>query len=390
MTIINLHPDTLIPYPGNAKKHDARQIANVAESMRRYGIVQPLVIDKDNVIVIGHCRAMAARKLGLDSVPCVRVDELTPEEVNALRIVDNKTSESPWDFDLLAAELEGLDFEGFDLDWDLPETEAPAHFWGDGEGETNEEYEEFVDKFTPKLTTDDCYTPENIYAVVRDWVVQEYGLEGAEIVRPFYPGGDYEHYRYPDNCVVIDNPPFSMLSSICRFYMERGIRFFLFAQTMTLFSSASGEANYILAGVKATYENGANINTSFVTNMGEYKIDTAPELGAAFEAENTRNEKARVAELPTYTYPDEVITSKSYLLSKYGQRFRVKADECRFIRALDAQKTQDKAIYGGGFLLSEKAAAEKAAAEKAAAEKVDAHVWELSEREWQIIKEMSV
>lgn len=117
MTIINLHPDALIPYLRNAKKHDARQIANVAESMRRYGIVQPLVIDKDNVIVIGHCRAMAARKLGLESVPCVRVDELTPEEVNALRIVDNKTNESPWDFDLLADELEGLDLEGFDLDF---------------------------------------------------------------------------------------------------------------------------------------------------------------------------------------------------------------------------------------------------------------------------------
>lgn len=380
MTIINLHPDTLIPYPGNAKKHDARQIANVAESMRRYGIVQPLVIDKDNVIVIGHCRAMAARKLGLESVPCVRVDELTPEEVNALRIVDNKTNESPWDFDLLATELEGLDLEGFDLDWDLPEAETPAHFWGDGEGETNEEYEEFVDKFKPKLTTDDCYTPENVYAVVRDWAVREYGLEGAEIVRPFYPGGDYEHYKYPDDCVVIDNPPFSILSEICRFYTRRGIHFFLFAPTLTLFSTASGKANYILTGVKATYENGANINTSFVTNMGEYKIDTAPELRAAFKAENAKNKKAGVADLPVYTYPDEVITSKSYWLGKYGQRFRVKADECHFIRELDAQKAQDKSIYGAGFLL----------AEKAAAEKVNAHVWELSERERQIVKEMSV
>ena len=126
MTTINLSPDTLIPYPGNAKKHDKKQIANVAESMRRYGIVQPLVIDKDNVIVIGHCRALAAQQLGLKSVPCVRVDELTPEEVNALRLVDNKTNESPWDFDLLATEMEGLDLSGFDLEWDLPEIEEIA------------------------------------------------------------------------------------------------------------------------------------------------------------------------------------------------------------------------------------------------------------------------
>lgn len=118
MTIINIDPAALIPYPGNAKKHDARQVANVAESMRRYGIVQPLVIDKENVIVIGHCRALAAQQLGLASVPCVRVDELTPEEVNALRIIDNKTNESIWDFDMLAGELEGLDLGGFDFDWE--------------------------------------------------------------------------------------------------------------------------------------------------------------------------------------------------------------------------------------------------------------------------------
>lgn len=75
--------------------------------------------DRDGVIVIGHCRAMAAKKLGLEEAPCVCVDDLTPEQVNALRLVDNKSNESDWDFDLLADELPGLDLSAFDFDWGL-------------------------------------------------------------------------------------------------------------------------------------------------------------------------------------------------------------------------------------------------------------------------------
>lgn len=109
----------LVPYAANAKKHDARQVANVAESIRQFGFVQPVVVDRDGVIVIGHCRALAAEKLGMVEVPCVCVDNLTPEQVNALRLVDNKTNESPWDLDLLAAELPELDLSAFDFEWGL-------------------------------------------------------------------------------------------------------------------------------------------------------------------------------------------------------------------------------------------------------------------------------
>ena len=116
--------DEITPYDKNAKTHDQTQINNVAESIKRYGFVQPIVVDRDGVIVIGHCRALAAKKLGMKSVPCVCVDDLTPEQVNALRLVDNKSNESPWDFDLLADELEGPDLTGFDFDWGLPEEET--------------------------------------------------------------------------------------------------------------------------------------------------------------------------------------------------------------------------------------------------------------------------
>ena len=122
MNIIQRKLDSIHPYAANAKKHDATQVANVAESIRQYGFVQPIVIDKDGVIVIGHCRALAAKKLGMTEVPCVCVDDLTPEQVKALRVIDNKTNESPWDMDLLAAELPGLDLDGFDFDFFLMTT----------------------------------------------------------------------------------------------------------------------------------------------------------------------------------------------------------------------------------------------------------------------------
>lgn len=121
MRIENRPLAELTPYRANAKKHDAAQVANVAESIRQFGFVQPVVVDRDGVIVIGHCRALAAEKLGMVEVPCVCVDDLTPEQVNALRLVDNKTNESPWDFDLLGAELPELDLSAFDFEWGLPD-----------------------------------------------------------------------------------------------------------------------------------------------------------------------------------------------------------------------------------------------------------------------------
>lgn len=117
MIITNVKIDELKQYDNNAKKHDKKQIANVAESIRRFGFIQPIVIDADNVIIIGHCRYMAAKKLKMDYCPCVRVGGLTDEEIDALRIVDNKTNESLWDMDALLSELPKIDLSGFDFDF---------------------------------------------------------------------------------------------------------------------------------------------------------------------------------------------------------------------------------------------------------------------------------
>ena len=250
----------IVPYDANAKKHDKRQINNVAESIKQYGFVQPIVIDCDGVIVIGHCRALAAKKLGMEEVPCVCVDDLTPEQVNALRLVDNKSNESDWDFDLLADELPGLDLSAFDFDWDFQDTDETELTNEDREQEfrermergelsdDDEEYQEFLKKFEAKKTTDDCYTPDNIYDAVRDWVAEKYEIGSAAIVRPFYPGGDYKSEKYPFGCVVIDNPPFSIISEICEWYTSKRINFFLFAPTLTLLGIMRGSANYVACG----------------------------------------------------------------------------------------------------------------------------------------------
>ena len=119
MDVINISVKDLIPYERNTKKHDKTQINNVAESIKQYGFVQPIVIDKDNVVVIGHCRLLAAKQLKMKEVPCVCVDDLTDEQVKALRIVDNKSNESEWDFDILPDELAELDFDGFDFDFGI-------------------------------------------------------------------------------------------------------------------------------------------------------------------------------------------------------------------------------------------------------------------------------
>lgn len=115
MNITWVAPDTLIPYPGNAKQHPPEQVEHIANSIKRFGWQQPIVVDSENVVVIGHGRLAAALELQLDSVPVVVADNLSEEESNALRLADNKTNESPWDFGKLEEELAALAIEGIDM-----------------------------------------------------------------------------------------------------------------------------------------------------------------------------------------------------------------------------------------------------------------------------------
>ena len=116
----------LKPYDKNTRKHEDYDVSQIAKSIEQYGFNDPIGIwGKDNIIVEGHGRLLAAKKLGIDKVPCIRLDDLTDEQRREYAIMHNKTAElSTWDFDLLAAEIPELDFSGFDVDWGISADEG--------------------------------------------------------------------------------------------------------------------------------------------------------------------------------------------------------------------------------------------------------------------------
>lgn len=240
--------------------------------------------------------------------------------------------------------------------------------------EIHEDYDGFVAKFKPRKTTDDCYTPHPVYDAVLGWLRENVDIEGREIVRPFWPG-----------CVVVDNPPFSIFTQVCRFFQSRNISFFLFAPHLTLLGPVDMNWTGIVCDARVTYENGACVDTSFASNLfGDIRIMTAPDLLARIK--NAAKTKRRLMDLPKYIYPDNVVSAA--LLGKIAPyvKFEVRTSECRRVRKLDNQK--GGGVYGGGYLLSDKATARKIEAYEQAAKQATVIVLELSEREKRIITEL--
>jgi ParB-like chromosome segregation protein Spo0J len=107
----------LIPYANNARTHSDEQIAQIAASIKEFGFTNPILIDGTNGIIAGHGRLMAARKLSLDTVPCIELSHLSDKQRKAYILADNRLAmNSGWDTQLLTLELKGLDDEGFDLE----------------------------------------------------------------------------------------------------------------------------------------------------------------------------------------------------------------------------------------------------------------------------------
>lgn len=282
-----------------------------------------------------------------------------------------------------------------------------------GRQETLEDYESFVKKFDVDRakTTDDCYTPPAVYEAVLDWLKGKVDLSGKEIKRPFYPGGDYKEEDYHSNCVVVDNPPFSILSEILTYYIAMGVKFFLFAPALTLTSaSVSGRKNvdvtYITCGVNVTYANGAKVCTSFVSNLfGDVRLWCCHELYKAVRDVDDELSQKKRANLPKYAYPGNVTSAALLNKISKGVGLKIMRDECHRIQSLQSQRRFGKSIFGNGFLLSDEAAARREAAEltaykNAAIERgerertrekraaAEAIVWELSESEKRIIKQL--
>lgn len=183
------------------------------------------------------------------------------------------------------------------------------------------DYESYVAKFAdnPK-TTDDTFTPRDVFEAVVKYVGTVIDMSGKVVLRPFFPGGDYEHSDYPDNGVVIDNPPFSIFTKICAFYTAREIPFFLFGPGLTI-ASCCKYCTAVIVADQITFENGAKVKCNFASNLyGDTMITTAPLLNDLIKACPSQDTKVN---LPKYEYPDEVLSvSDMQTICKGGGSFQ--------------------------------------------------------------------
>ena len=395
----------------NYRKHSKKNKALIKKSLEELGAGRSVVIDADDTLVAGNGVYEQAKKLkmpvrvvetdGSELVIVKRTDIHTQDEKRRnLALADNAASDlSEWDVPVIETDWAKDVLADWGVELSEVETEEEIQRRLDefkeriasGEmREEDEEYQQFLDKFKLKKTTDDCYTPDIVYDAVAEWVAKEYGLDRKNFVRPFYPGGDYQKEKYPKGCVVVDNPPFSILAEILTHYKERGVKFFLFAPHLTLFSSSSSAA--LCVGVTVTYENGANVNTSFLTNLEheDVRARSCPSLYAAVKTANDINLSQMRKELPKYAYDHHVVTAPMLApFSRLGIDLVLTKSETVAISQLDAQKESGKAIYGKGYLISERLFAEREKAEREKAEREKAERWELSDRERAIIKKLS-
>ena len=404
----------LTPDGENFNRHTEFGQKLLEDSLRKFGAGRSILVDKDGNIIAGNSTTETAAAIGMEDVIVVPTDgkklvvvqrtdlSLDSPEGRELALADNMTALKGIDLDLAKvqetlgddlAKAWGMDLTPPELPDDeeirRKEQEFQQRMAAGEDLSEDEDYLEFLDKFKAKKTTDDCYTPAIVYEAVAKWVENEYKVSRKDFVRPFYPGGDYKAEKYPKGCIVVDNPPFSILAEILNFYKENGVRFFLFAPTLTLFSSSSSSSSSsaLPCGATVVYENGASVNTSFLTNLEDRAIrfKSCPSLYQAVQAASDEYAKELHKELPKYSYPDYVVTAAFVArLSKYGIPFSVRFDESEKISQLDSQKESGKTIYGSGFIISDAKAAEKAAAEKAAATR-----WTLSDRERAIIAKLS-
>lgn len=238
------------------------------------------------------------------------------------------------------------------------------------------DYESFVKKFTetPK-TTDDCYTPRDVYEAVLRYVGEVYPLDGKKVLRPFFPGGDYVNAYYPPDGVVVDNPPFSMFSKVCNFFMGRNIPFFVFGPGLTIMEATRKGCTAVIVAPSIKFENGAVVKCNFASNLfGDAVAIASARLSRLLAACPSQNVSKA---LKAYKYPENVIsTSLMQTIAKGDEDFTIRSKDAETIKRLDSHK----GLFGAHLLAS--SAAAKAAAAKAAI------VIELSEREKQIVKRL--
>lgn len=340
MEIIYKNIEDLKEYENNPRINNSA-VDYVSKSIEQFGFRIPIVIDKDDTIVCGHARYKACKKLDIYKIPCVIINDLTEEQIKAFRLIDNKSSEqASWDFKKLELEIKSFEKKDNINIKEFNFVSKQDEFFNNDikqgkfeEQEDNEEYNDFVNKFKEKHTTDDCYTPTNIYDAVVKFVENEYKVDKKNFVRPFYPGGDYRNYKYKKNDIVVDNPPFSIYSEIVNYYTENNIKFFIFGPGLTILSTKNRNVTYIIIFCEIAYQNGAKVNTSFVTNLdkNDVVIRTANEFAKELKRINQINTR-KINKLTKYDIPKNVIGVSGIQKGTRGKEdLFIKKEEFEFV-----------------------------------------------------------
>lgn len=261
-----------------------------------------------------------------------------------------------------------------------PSVKRPRRGGGSSNPIVFHDYESYIAKFAEQeKTTDDTYTPKDVYEAVLKYVGEVYDLSDKEILRPFYPGGDYQNAEYPEDGVVIDNPPFSLFTEICAWYSARRVPFFLFGPGLTIFSCCRF-CTAVVIGDNIKFDNGAKVSCNFASNLfGDTLIMTAPRLNELIKSCKSQDYKAK---LQKYVYPDNILSaSDMQIICSGGIDFRVSRSEAVFCRNLD-NHPKSSGLFGNHYFIT---TAKARAKEKEKADAARAIHIQLSPREQRII-----
>ena len=239
------------------------------------------------------------------------------------------------------------------------------------------DYASYVAKFQlrdSEKTTDETYTPQDVYEAILQYVGTICPLDDKEILRPFYPGGDYQNAEYPQDGIVIDNPPFSIFSQIVRFYTANHIPFFLFGPGMTIMNVLPYCTAVIISRI-IRFDNGAQISINFATNLlpDDILVTTAKQLDRHIALCPSQQTPRK---LPKYDYPRNLLSVSTLqtLCRNDGEDISILRHQAHHIRRLD-----HKDLYGDHLIISDKIADKIADKEKV----------EFSDREKQIVEKLN-
>lgn len=242
MNVQYLSPTELIPYGRNAKRHPAEQVKLIANSIKEFGFRQPIVVDKNNVVIIGHGRLLASKRLKLKEVPVVKVEDLSDDQVKALRLADNSVAESEWNVELLADEIANIDLDMSDFGLELPTIEEDEN---DDESDEEEENTDWLDDDRPAAVQHNVFenqerrqfSSDNFFGIPSMYPTQTYGnqmlrfMDWAEVENPedfiacfYYDDFKFiQAWRNPDKYVdklrkfkAVVSPDFSLYTDFPR------------------------------------------------------------------------------------------------------------------------------------------------------------------------------